>query len=204
MNVSERAAARSVVARQARASGEVRALVDAGLAVMQARGAAGLTVAEVLAEAGLSTRAFYRYFSSKDELVLAVFEHEAERRHADLQVRLATAASPRSAIEMWVDEMLALGFEPRRARRTKVLAAEGGRAQADFPVEFAAIVGGAVQPLEDVLASVPRAEPERDAWSIYAVTWELVQQKLRGSDITLAEARAHVLRFCLPALGMRP
>ena len=60
----------------------MRALVEAGLTVLRQRGAAGLTVADVLAEAGLSTRAFYRHFHSKDELVLAVYEHEAQRRYA--------------------------------------------------------------------------------------------------------------------------
>jgi AcrR family transcriptional regulator len=202
MSVSERAAARSIASRRQRADDEVRLLVAAGLAVLRRQGATGLTVAEVLAEAGLSTRAFYRHFQSKDELVLAVFEHEAQRSHAALAARLAAASSPRAALESWIDEMLALGFEPRRARRTQVLATEGARAQADFPEEFAAIVAGAVRPLEAVLREIPSADPPRDAWSIYAVTWELVQQKLRGAHIDLAGARAHVLRFCLPALGL--
>jgi AcrR family transcriptional regulator len=202
MSVAERAAARSLASRRRRAEDEVRLLVDASLAVLRRRGAAGLTVAEVLAEAGLSTRAFYRHFQSKDELVLAVFEHEARRRHAALEARLAAATSPRAALEIWIDEMLALGFDPRRARRTQVLASEGARAQADFPEEFAAIVAGAVRPLEAVLGQIPGADPPRDAWSIYAVTWELVQQKLRGAPIDLAAARAHVLRFCFPALGL--
>ena len=107
-------------------------------------------------------------------------------------------------VETWVDEMLSLGFEPRRSRRTKVLAAEGARAQADFPEEFAAILAGAVQPLEAVLRALPSPDPACDAWSVYAVTWELVQQKLRGAPIDREDARAHVLRFCLPGLGLRP
>ena len=110
MTVSERAAARSVAAQQQRAVDEVRALVEGGLAVLRRHGAAGLTVAEVLAEAGLSTRAFYRHFQSKDELVLAVFEQEAQRRYAGLEAQLAKAASPRAALETWVDEMLSLGL----------------------------------------------------------------------------------------------
>jgi AcrR family transcriptional regulator len=203
MSVSARAAARSVEAQRRRAEEEVQALVAAGLAVLRRSGAAGLTVAEVLADAGLSTRAFYRHFQSKDELVLAVYEREAERRHTGLVRRLDEAGSPRAALEAWIDEMLALGFDPRRARRTNVLAQEGARLQTDFPVEFAAIVAGAVEPLEGVLRAIPTPEPTRDAWSTYAVTWELVQQKLRGSAVDLEVARAHVLRFCLGGLGVR-
>ena len=204
MTVSERAAARAVELHRKRAEDEVRALVEAGLTVLRQRGASGLTVAEVLAEAGRSTRAFYRHFRSKDELVLAVYEQESQRRNADIEARIAAAPNPRARLETWIDETLGLGFEPRRARRTQVLRAEGARLQADFPDEFATILAGAVDPLIALLAAFPDAEPELDAWSIYAITWELVEAKLRGSAIGRAAARAHVLRFCLPALGLRP
>ena len=79
--------------------------------------------------------------------------------------------------------MLGLGFDPRRARRTHVLVAEGSRLQADFPDEFATILAGAVDPLIALVWAVPDADPELDAWSIYAITWELVEAKLRGSGI---------------------
>jgi AcrR family transcriptional regulator len=201
MSVSARLATRSVEARRRRAEGEVQVLVAAALSVLRRRGAAGLTVADVLAEAGLSTRAFYRHFQSKDELVLAVYEHEAARRNAAIEARIAAAGHPRVALETWIDEMLALGFDARRARRTRVLAAEGARLQGDFPEEFAAIVAGAVEPLARVLRAFPGADAGLDARSIYALTWELVQAKLAGAAIDRATAHAHVLRFCLPAIG---
>jgi AcrR family transcriptional regulator len=204
MSVTERAVARSVAPRQQRAEDEVRTLVEAGLAVLRRRGTSGLTVSEVLAEAGLSTRAFYRHFQSKDELLLAVYERESERRNAELRARLERAPSPAEAVEVWVDEMLALAFDRRRAPRTRVLLREGARSQADFPSEFAVIVAGTVEPLEDALRALPSPDPARDAWSIYAVTWELVQQKLRGARITRDAARAHVLRFCGPGIGLTP
>ena len=93
MTVSERAAARSVAspAEAGRRRG-ARAGRSRARGAAPRTDAAGLTVAEVLAEAGLSTRAFYRHFQSKDELVLAVFEQEAQRRYAGLEAQLATAA----------------------------------------------------------------------------------------------------------------
>jgi AcrR family transcriptional regulator len=190
-------------ARQ-RASEEVSALVEGAIAVMGRDGAEQLTVAEVLREAGLSTRAFYRHFTSKDELVLAVYERDAGATRERLRERMAAARSFRAALELWIDETLALGFDARRARRTRVLAREGARLQIDFPDEFATIVAGIVEPLADVLARLPSKDPERDAWSVYAVTWALVEEKLRGGTITRADAREHVLRFCLPALGLKP
>ena len=77
-----------------------------------------MTVAEVLAEAGMSTRAFYRHFRSKDELVLAIYEQEAERTTRGCGRAWPRHRRPRAALEAWIDENLALGFDARRARRT--------------------------------------------------------------------------------------
>lgn len=183
---------------------ERRALIDAGLAVLRRRGSEGCTVADVLAEAGLSTRAFYRHFSSKDELVLAIYERDALPTQTRLRERLAAATTPRAAIEVWVDETLALGFDARRARRTQPLAKEGLRLRAQFPREFAAMEAGVIDPLAEILRAFPAAHPERDARSIHAVAWALVEERFAGGTLTRDEARAHVLRFCLPALGERP
>ena len=47
-----------------------------------------LAVSEILTEAGLSTRSFYRHFRSKDSLLLAVFEGESERARDDLDAAI--------------------------------------------------------------------------------------------------------------------
>jgi AcrR family transcriptional regulator len=45
---------------------ELRLLFEATLAVMQRNGYADVAVADILAEAGMSTRSFYRHSESKD------------------------------------------------------------------------------------------------------------------------------------------
>jgi AcrR family transcriptional regulator len=181
---------------------EQQALIDAGLAVLRRQGSDGLTVNDVLAEAGLSTRAFYRHFGSKDALVLAIYAHDTERARVQMQKRLSDAPSPRTALDIWIDETLALGFDSRRASRTRPLAREGMRLQAEFPEEFADIRGAVLDPLVDVLRALDSPDPERDARSIHAVAWEIVAERMRGSQLSRANARAYILRFCLPALGL--
>ena len=203
MTFAEQAAARATATQRARAAEEVDALVRAGLAVLARVGVEGLTVAEVLNEAGLSTRAFYRHFHSKDELLLAIYERDATATRDRLRARLVKARSPQLAIEAWIDETLALAFDARRARHTRPLAREGARLQGEFPAEFAAIVDGVVEPLVEVLRAMGNDQPERDARTIHAIAWQLVSEKLGGSAISAADARAHVLRFCRPALGNR-
>jgi AcrR family transcriptional regulator len=174
---------------------ERRALIEAGLVVLRSRGSEGGTVADVLAEAGLSTRAFYRHFASKDELVLAIYEQDARATQKKLRDRMEAAGNPRAAVDVWVDETLALAFDTRRARRTRPLANEGLRLQAQFPQQFAAIVAGVVDPLAAALASLGDRYAERDARSLHAIAWALVEDRLAGGTLTRDDAAAHVRRF---------
>jgi AcrR family transcriptional regulator len=134
---------------------ERAALVAAGLTVLRGQGTEGLTVADVLAEAGLSTRAFYRHFDSKDALVLAIYAHDAHVARERLQKRVLEADSPVAALEVWIDETLGLAFDTRRARRTRPLAREGMRLQAQFPREFNEIVASVIDPLAEILRAFP-------------------------------------------------
>ena len=70
----------SLAEREAEYSDEVQRLLDAGLAVMARSGtSASPRVADIVSEAQVSNDAFYRHFSSKEDLVLAVAEAGAER-----------------------------------------------------------------------------------------------------------------------------
>jgi AcrR family transcriptional regulator len=209
MAIAERAAARPVREATARAEAEVRVFIEAGLEVLRAQGAQRLTVADVLAVAHRSTRAFYRHFESKDELLLAIYEHDARASVAGLREHMGAAASPRAALVAWVDATLQLAYDPPRARRTRVLAAEAKRLQAEHPEEFAGIAAAQLEPLVETLergradGTFPNAQPGRDAATVHAVVWSLVEDELHGNaTMTLDDARAHALRFCFPALGV--
>jgi AcrR family transcriptional regulator len=207
--VAGRVAQRSTSPARARAEAEARSLIEAALAVLRRHGAAGLTVAEVLAEAGLSTRAFYRHFASKDELLLALFDADTEVVRGRVDAAIASARDPEDALVAWIDQQLALAYAPRRSRRTQVLFAEGRRLQLEFPAEFERIFAAVLAPLVRLLdagrasGAFPSTDPARDARAIHAVTWDLVEARLAGDTTDLASARAQVLRFCLPALGAR-
>jgi AcrR family transcriptional regulator len=207
--VAGRVAERTTSPARVRAEAEARSLIEAALAVLRRHGAAGLTVAEVLAEAGLSTRAFYRHFASKDELLLALFDADTEVVRGRVDAAISSARDPEDALVAWIDQQLALAYAPRRSRRTQVLFAEGRRLQLEFPAEFERIFAAVLAPLVRLLdagrasGAFPSTDPARDARAIHAVTWDLVEARLAGDTTDLASARAQVLRFCLPALGAR-
>ncbi|MCU1466965.1 MAG: TetR family transcriptional regulator [Actinomycetia bacterium] len=205
--VEDRAVERAVRVAKERARDDVQVLVAAGRKLLHRDGAADMTIADVLTEAGLSTRAFYRHFASKSDLLLAIYDNEVDRYTPRLQRRLDAATTARAGLEAWIDELLAAGFEPRRGERTRAMFTWAIPLQQEFPVEFAAVRDALTGPLEAVLeagradGSFPNAEPRRHAQFIRALTWQLVEERLSGAAIDVAEARDEVLRFCLPALG---
>jgi AcrR family transcriptional regulator len=210
MLFSERAVDRSSGAARARSAREVEELVSAGLRVMRRKGCARSTVADVLAEAGLGTRAFYRHFRSKDELFLAVFERDSQGSCRRMEERLAAQGDPLERLRAWIDEVLSLAYERPRARRTRLMVHEAGELRSAHPAEFLAIAQALCAPLADILAegrasgAFPAADPELDARSIHALVWSLVEARLTGGGLSdAAAARDHVLRFCLPALEDR-
>ncbi len=69
-----------------------------------------MSVAQVLSRANIGTRAFYRHFESKDQLVSAVFLDMARAETRRLRKRMATSPDPVRAVVAWIDGRLDLAF----------------------------------------------------------------------------------------------
>ena len=72
--VAGRALERSVADRRAGYVQEAQRIVDATYRLIERTGGIDPSLRDVLAEAGLSTQAFYRLFRSKDELMLVLLD----------------------------------------------------------------------------------------------------------------------------------
>src|SRR5574341_408231 len=104
---------------RAKSADEVERLLAAAETVLGRAGYAGLRIDDVLSEAGLSTRAFYRHFHGKSELFLALFDREIARADERLRAKVAAAGTPERKVRSWIEANLALAFDPRLARRTR-------------------------------------------------------------------------------------
>jgi len=96
---------------------ERQLLLDAAVRVMSENGYDGTSVNDVLEEAGLSTRAFYRQFDSKQALLTALIERERDRVAFHLEKAAKSADDPLAAVEAWIDAFLDLLYNPEIARR---------------------------------------------------------------------------------------
>src|SRR5271154_7613498 len=84
--------------RRFEAEDELRILLNAALVVMERNGYADAAVADILREADLSTRSFYRHFESKDQLLCALFRREADAAAARLRAKVDAVDTPRAAL----------------------------------------------------------------------------------------------------------
>src|SRR6202034_3603881 len=92
--------------QRAEATREVEAVLDAALRVAEQVSPAAPRVADIVAEAGISNQAFYRYFGGKDDLMRAVYERGIARLHSYLEHQMAKETDPAAQIEAWIRGVL--------------------------------------------------------------------------------------------------
>jgi len=188
---------------------ELLILLDAALVVMERNGYVDANVAEILREANLSTRSFYRHFDSKDQLLCALYRREAQAAATRLNDRVHGAGTPRAALEAWIDEILTLGHDRAKAARLKVLTSRGAMKADGYTEAMRDASQLLMAPLERILAegaadgSFPRADPRADATLIQSVVWAAAGlNPARSRPASRAEAVRQVRSFCERALGV--
>jgi AcrR family transcriptional regulator len=186
---------------------ERKLLLDAGMKVMRRNGFADASLAEVLEVAGVSTRAFYRHFETKDALLIAMFDRDSEVVAARLRDAAAAAPSARAALEAWLDEYLDLFSNPRRVARVRLMSSEAARRAVGYRDAMERMLDLHAEPLAEALTrgehdgSLVSSDPYLDARSVLAIV-EIVGERVLAREWTLDEALAHVRKFCWPALGL--
>lgn len=98
----DRALDRSLSAARGRSATRARRLVDAARTLATELGSSQFTVAEVASRADVSLRSFYRHFSGKDELLLALLEEEARHGAELLRAGLDEVEDPLDRLRAFV------------------------------------------------------------------------------------------------------
>ena len=182
-------------------------IMEAAYRILATRGGA-ISVADVLSEADLSTRAFYRHFDSKDGLLLAMFRRDAERVLDELQTAAADAPDAQAALHGWIHGLLKLTAEPRRRQRAVVLDSDEVTRAKGHRAERARYEAAHDAALAQILhrgrrdGSFPWAKPATDAAFIRAALDHAVNGQLAQQSAVGAEEAAQVLtEFARRALG---
>jgi TetR/AcrR family transcriptional regulator len=203
----ERAAGRSAAVQRSRAriANQVRAMLDAALRLIREKGDA-FTTQELVKEAGVALQTFYRYFASKDELLLAVLADAM----ADACARWSAAANelsdPVARLRFYVTAIIdVLDDEAGDGGTARFVVSTHWRLHRIFPEELAA----AEKPLVDLLLTEVNGgveagllAPASSEWAAWFIA-ELVRSVFHYYAYAPREAgvKEHLWDFCLAALG---
>jgi AcrR family transcriptional regulator len=180
---------------------EVRRLLDAGLVVMARCGTdARPRVADIVAEAGVSNDAFYRHFSSKDALVLAILDDGTERLAGYLEHQMAKASGPEDAVRRWVSGVLSQADGPTAATTLAVLWNGGATAEGMAGRHIAKLAPLLVEPFAALGSEDPGGDTTLATHAALGRLTDLLwtQQPPTDDDVD------RVTAFCLRASGARP
>jgi AcrR family transcriptional regulator len=187
-----------------------RAIVAAASETVREQGVRGLSVAAVLDRAGLGTRAFYRHFESKDQLVAAVFLEMALVEKRRLRRKIAKTTNPVEAVGAWIDGRLDLAFDEKIKSDLRRLSLEAQSQMFASPELIGPAYSEMLEPLIEQLRRglsdgvFHNIDPVTDAQSIQGVVWASTEQQWTSGKCQRAEVRERALRFCLRGLGVAP
>ena len=187
---------------------EVNLLFDATLTTLRRNDYRDVSITDILQEAGLSTRSFYRHFESKDELLLTLYRRDAESATERLRDRVRKAATPPEALKAWIEELLSFRFDRRKAERVALLGAPGARRADGYAMEAINAARLLSSPLRELLeagrtdGSFPAADPKLHTEMIRAIVFDFAGLNSAGrGPVPRVTARQEILAFCLRALG---
>jgi AcrR family transcriptional regulator len=183
-------------------------IIEAAYRCLVENNGSGVSVNGILGAAGLSTRAFYRHFGSKDALFLAMFRRDSEWVHAELTALAEAAPTPCEALRRWIEGLLGLTADARHRRCVLVMSSPELMRTSGYAAERARMTLEHRRSIAGILArgradgSLPWADPEPDARMIAATLAEAFQDLVAGAvDVTAQESAAQLADFVFRALG---
>jgi AcrR family transcriptional regulator len=188
-----RALDRSLEPAATRSMERLERMLDATRDLTDATEDASFTVAEVAERAGVSLKSFYRSFTGKDDLVLALLEEDSRAGATMLRDALDRTGDPADRVERYVRTLFRLAREAPGYSR--VLVREHRRLSVERPAELAAALAPLVDLLRDEIADATTVgDAERSAEIVFAVLLDgLAEVTLVGRDSK--EVAANVWQF---------
>lgn len=183
-------------------------IIEAAYGCLSAPHSGPIPVAAILQRAGVSTRAFYRHFESKDELFLAMLRQESDALAGRLdQIVEEMPGSPVDQLEAWIGRMFGLVHDAQLRMHFIVIDSDEVRAAKGYRETRERAHADRERSLVEILrrgkedGSFPLADPERDAIAISAVVSREMNGWSPDDDRQLQRSLARVLDFALRALG---
>jgi AcrR family transcriptional regulator len=183
-------------------------IIDAAYSCLFEPHSGAVPVAAILQRAGVSTRAFYRHFESKDELFLAMLREETDALAGRLD-RIATdiPGAPADQLKAWIVEMFGLVRDVHVRMHLTVIDSDEVRAAKGYRKTRDQAHVDRERSLVEILrrgrddGSFPLTDPDHDAIAVSAVVSREMSNLSAVDDHMLHQAQDRVMDFALRAFG---
>jgi AcrR family transcriptional regulator len=183
-------------------------IIDAAYGCLYEPHSGPIPVAAILQRAGVSTRAFYRHFESKDELFLAMLRQESDAlaRRLDRIVG-ETSGPPADQLKAWISHMFGWMRDAETRMHLTVIDSDEVRVAKGYREAREQAHADRERSLVEILrcgrddGSFPLSDPERDAVAISAVVSRVMVEQSPGDEQRLQRSQNWLLEFALRALG---
>ncbi|OKH67364.1 TetR family transcriptional regulator [Mycobacterium sp. SWH-M1] len=187
---------------------ERRRIIEAAYRCLSDSHREPVTMSTILHTAGVSSRAFYRHFRSKDDLFLALLQEGADEIAARVdRVAAAEIGSPADQLATWIGEIFDLMVDPRRRMQMAVIDSEEVRSAAGYRDMRERSHASRERSLADILrrgratGAFPLADPDHDAVAISALVSRILSSVAPEDVQAVKQAESRLLDFALRAVG---
>ncbi len=183
-------------------------IIEAAYSCLSEPHSGPVPIAAILQRAGVSTRAFYRHFESKDELFLAMLREESAALAGRLD-RIADEGptNPVDQLSAWINQMFGIVYDEQVRTHLMVIDSDEVRAAKGYRETRERSHADRERSLVEILrrghadGSFPLADPEGDAVAISAVVTREMSSQAADDERQLRQSQDRVLAFALRALG---
>jgi AcrR family transcriptional regulator len=187
--------------RQREATEEVERILAAAVRVMERVAPEPPRVSDIVAEAGSSNKAFYRYFAGKDDVILAVMERGVAIVVSYLQHQMTKESTPPGQLRRWIEGALAQVADPHLISMSRAAAG-----QVSATANWRAADDEIMRPMRDLLtepvAALGSNDIRRDADAVFHCTVTAMRRYLDSAQRPGPDDVDHLVRFCLRGLGV--
>ena len=185
------------------------AFVDTARALASRTGAANFTIEQVVSESGQSRKSFYRYFTGKDDLILALFAEECRVGAEILRAMVDDADDGEARLRAWIVGLFTL-MGGGDAGYVHLLVREHRRLAETRPDDMDRALAPFVSFLADEIAAaasegvVSPGDAPRRARTVFNLVLGEIQDLVLGRSGSASESAEHVWSFCWSGLAALP
>jgi AcrR family transcriptional regulator len=198
---------RSLQSAQARAHARSHRFVAAATRLLQEKGSTDFTVQDVVDRSKMSIRTFYKYFASKEDLLVAVYETVVAREAVPrLRKRIEKSRDPMARLRAYVEGLVELTANTGPVGR--MLIHYQNRLAESRPADLAAAMKPQFDLLVELIGDIARTRPLRPDLAV-----ETAARLTQFTVLAAAHGRAlgtegaadvspeTVWQFCLAGIG---